>query len=99
MHQNELIQMLLNIKNMEQDNIREKKILEIIEQILTVGYNEFTTEIIENEFAEFAYDLDNYEPNEKIRLEDDNYYGNEELNKKIDFFLKNIEDYSSPNQR
>lgn len=41
--------------------------------------------------CELAYDLDFYEPDEKIRKEDSSYYGDERLQQEIVFALNKLE--------
>lgn len=41
--------------------------------------------------SELAYDLDFYEPNERLRLEDSSFYGDKRLSSEILAVLKKIE--------
>lgn len=68
---------------------REKLIKELQEEVWNVesSSNNPASEIL----SELAYDLDFYEPNEKLRSEDFSYYGDERLREEIASALKKLE--------
>lgn len=47
---------------------------------------------IYNILSELAYDLDYYEPNDLLRIEDNSYFGNDKLEQEIQIALKKIAD-------
>lgn len=50
------------------------------------------SESINKLLSELAYDLDFYEPDEKLRKETPNYFGDDRLEKEIQNILKQIEE-------
>ncbi len=73
-------------KILEEKDNREKLIKEFQSYV-------WDAKITKPLLGELAYDLDFYEPNEKIRKESPNYYGDEHLEKEILDVLKKLQNY------